>query len=167
MSNIIDTWTEITRSDDSIAITLYSESAEGEAMVEDMAFYNTAELQESPLPPASLNLSDETQAALQSENEEPETGLEEGELVIDEGAPNFGSPEIRITEIMDVPAEEYVIDGPQEGKVVPTSEQRFSDKTVADANATYPEDDPVILGRYTDESAEYAFPASRLEKIAP
>jgi hypothetical protein len=167
MSNIIDIWTEITRSGDGVAITLYSESAEGEAMVEDMAWCDASDSQKSPLPLESLNLSDETQAALQSENEEPETGLEAGELVIDEGAPNFGNPEIRITEIMDVPAEEYVIDGPQEGKVVPTSEQRFSDKTVADANAAYPEDDPVILGRYADESAEYAFPASRLEKIAP
>ena len=166
MSNITDIWTEITRSGEGIAITLYSESAEGEAMVEDIAWYTTAELQESPLPPQSLNLSDETRQALQSVNEIPE--FSEGELVIDTGAPNWGdSSEIRITEVLDARAKEYVIEGPQEGKVVPPSEQRWSDTTVADANTGHPEDDPVILGKYTDESAEYAFPTSRLEKIIP
>lgn len=61
-------WNEVRITSDGISISLLSEGRGGRAIVEDEMWFTFDELQEmSPSEPMSLNLSDETQAAL-SEN---------------------------------------------------------------------------------------------------
>jgi hypothetical protein len=90
--------------------------------------------------------------------------LTAGDAAIDENAPSWSDDEqvIVLERLDDVTAEEYVIQGNNEGKALPPREQAWSDKTVATANPSYPDDDTVILARYIGGDKEYAVPESRL-----
>ena len=147
--------------------------------MEDETWFTFAELQEqSPSAPISLNLSDETQSAFAEErrmaqvgriSENQESNLPQvGDRVRDENPPDWATDleELEVVEVLsDVRADEYVIQGPNEGTAIDKSMQRLSDETVADANPSYDEDEPVVLAKYErGDSDEYAFPASRLSE---
>ncbi len=178
----INVWNEVRVTADGISVTLLSESAEGGAVVEDETWFTFDELQEmSPSGPINLGLSDQTQGAWANERRLAQVGRiyenqesddsqelpEEGDVLIDENAPDWSvDDKVIVTEVLsDVQCDEYLIDGPNEGTTTDNNLGSMFDKTVADANPSYDEDEPVILAKYDSGSSdEYAFPASRLSE---
>jgi hypothetical protein len=182
MTNVINVWNEVRFTADGISITLFSESQEGGAVVEDELWYTYEEMQElSPSRPFSLNLTDETQSAIatssasqglqqemsdyieeysqQLENEQVGNLPKVGDVMIDKNAPPWSNDErVEVTNITDTKAENYIIT------------ERFGqmdDETVASANPYYPTNDTVIEAKYLGKDGRptgdsYAFPESRL-----
>lgn len=76
---------------------------------------------------------------------------EVGDVLNDPESPNvFGSGDVRVTEVTDVPAHEFTIPG--------------LCRTVAQTNPDHPADAPVVAASYVDGSdKEYHFPVTRLE----
>lgn len=172
--DVINVWNEVRFTTDGISITLFSESQDGGAVVEDELWYTYEEMQQrSPSRPFSLNLSDETQSEIsgslleqsaieeysqQLENEQVGNSPEVGDILVDENAPDWSTDErVEVVNITDKTAENYTI------------QERIykADKTVATANPNYPENDTVIEAKYLDEDwyptgDTYAFPESRL-----
>jgi hypothetical protein len=174
---VTDVWNEITISGSGIGITLYSESAGTGARVEDETWYTFDELQSATGDIVSLNLSDETRERLSTDESwsapstdevlesagqpsvhgqqsagQQSVDLQVGDLVEDENPPDWTDGDVlEVVEILsDTRADEYYF-----GEVI----------TVATVNPEYPDDDPVVMATFIDGSeAEYAFPASRLER---
>lgn len=185
----INVWTEMRATSEGISITLYSEwrGNNGDpTKVEDEAWYTHTELEvisEEGELRSDLSLSDSTRDRLNSlrteandeipmlqeawENGDTETNTlmpEAGDWMIDENAPEWSDDErVQVVEVMsDVTADEYLIQGPRSGEVVDPSLQLRGDKTVAEANSSYGEDEPVVIAQYGGSGDEYAFPAGRL-----
>lgn len=176
----IAVWNEITISESGIGITLYSEGEDG-ACVEDETWFTHAELEDMAGDIVSLKLSEESQSELRDGRDaatekrisewleeqrtmQSESRLQVGDIVVDDNCPSWSDDSrVRIDEILsDVRADEYIIQGDTKGEVLSTLAQSWNDKTVADANPSYPEDDIVVIGHYIDGGKDYAFPASRL-----
>lgn len=167
-------YTEVQIDEDSISLTLISESGSNGAVVEDTERFTFDELQSLSGEHRTLRLSDESAKALvegrrdamkgQILDTEP-THPEPSTVLTDENAPSWSQDDgVEVTEVLsEVTAEEYVIEGQHAGQALDTSLQSWNDKTVADANPSYSPDETVILGRYIGGSKEYAFPASRLQ----
>ena len=167
-------YTEVQIDEDSISLTLISESGSNGAVVEDTERYTFDELQDMAGQHGTLRLSDESQAALVEGQRDAMKGQildtepahpEPGTVLTDVNAPSWSNEDgVQVTEVLsEVTAEEYVIQGKHEGTALDPSVQSWSDETVADANPQYSPDETVILGRYIDGGKEYAFPASRLQ----
>lgn len=174
-------WVETRITDEGISITLLSESLDG-AVVEDETWFTFDEMNEmAPSAPISLNLSNETREILrrnsrdhqQKDIEEVIDELEgpdlpeEGDVLLDQDPPSWSPPRpaVTVTEVKeDVRADQYVANGLNEGLVIHPSNQEHGDRSVADLNPRYREDDAVIIGTYPDSDNEYAFPVSRLEE---
>lgn len=188
-NTVIKVWNEITISADGIGITLYSESVGDGARVEDETWFTFDELETLHTGDiVNLNLSDETaeqlvegqqsdksaadvwdeMRELQEEIEQSEQ-VEQGDVLIDENAPDWSEDDrVVVEEVLDdVSCYEYVIEGPHEGSAMMPAVQAFRDSTVADANPSYNDGDSVILATYEEGSDTYAFPESRLVKEEP
>lgn len=185
---IIDVWNEVTISPSGIGITLYSEKRGGPAIVEDETWFTFDEMEEmGASKPQSLNLSDETRAALVGDpaptGEDPDGTIDVaspraekttdthdlpdyGAIVEDKNPPSWGEGEpLRVVNDPNMTAGEYVIEESLVGH----------DKTVADANPSADPDEPVVECAYMSdvdiafdkidisEDDVYAFPVSRLE----
>lgn len=84
---------------------------------------------------------------------------EPGDVVEDANPPSWSQEDTLIVEsVADETAGEYVIQESAEWTTIP-------DKTVADANPSCDQDEPVIEAVYTDneQGDVYAFPLSRIE----
>lgn len=180
---ITNVWNEIRVTDEGISITLLSESADGGAIVEDEAWFTFDEMRaNSPQSPISLNLSGQTSSALAEQRRMAQVGElvdsqesdnsqelpEVGERLSDQNPPSWASDDdyLEVVEVLpDVRCDEYVIQGPNEGQRLDKGKHELFDKTVADANPSYDEDEPVVMAQYNGSGDRYAFPASRLEKI--
>jgi len=180
--DVTNVWNEVRVTSDGISVTLFSESADGGATVEDELWFTFDEIQEqAPSQPFSLNLSDETQSAISTigdrnklqqeipdyieeysqelENEQVGNLPEVGDVLIDENAPDWSNGEwVEVVNITDQNAEDYVIE---------EWDCPYNDETVATANPNYSANDTVIEAKYLDETGHptgdsYAFPESRL-----
>lgn len=86
-----------------------------------------------------------------------------GDVLTDVNAPSWSDDDwVEVVEVLDAQADEYVIQGRNEGKVIPRAEQDWTDETVADANPSYDSDETVVIGQYSGTGKHYAFPVSRL-----
>lgn len=99
-----------------------------------------------------------------STEDESDNLPEVGDTVVDGNPPSWSDEnELEVVEVLDyVRADEYVIEGKNEGQALEQWNQAWNDRTVADANPSYPEDDVVVRAKYVDGSKVYAYPASRL-----
>lgn len=183
MSNeLLSVWNEVTISQSGIGITLYSESRGEQAKVEDETWFTFDELQSLSGDIVNLRLSDDTRTRLVSNdpqeivdemrsqvsnlsNAQVSNLPEEGDLLWDENAPDWNDGGAVVVEevLEEVQAREYVIEGPNEGTALAEHLHQLGDKTVADENLQYPEDDAVVIARYAGSEKEYAFPVSRLK----
>jgi len=182
-------YTEVQIDEDSISLTLISESGSNGAVIEDTQRYTFDELEDLTGQHETLHLSRESvnaleQGAVQDDMEqlldeaeqmveepagqelagEQVSGLPEvGAVYTDENAPSWSDDDwVEVVEVLeDVRCDEYVIQGNNEGPT-DTSLQTFFDETVADANPSYDPSEPVVIGQYNGSGDEYAFPASRL-----
>jgi len=173
-------YTEVQIDNDSISLTLISESAEG-VTIEDTERLTFEELQDMAGEHFTLSLSGDSQQSLSEQRRDANVGrimqsdtLEEraedlpqaGEVVYDQNAPDWSQDgRVEVVEVLsNVTAEEYVIQGRHEGSAIDPSLQSWNDETVADANPSYSSDEPVIIGTYFNGGdSEYAFPAGRLD----
>lgn len=170
-------YTEVQIDDDSISLTLISESQDG-ARIEDTERFTFDELQEMSGEHQTLRLSDDTQSELSEQarlamvgnlseamSESGRNLPEAGDPMVDDNAPSWSEdPRVIVTEVVeDVTCDEWVIEGQHEGTALSPDLQTWTDKTVADANPSYDSDEPVVFAKYADgDGDEYAFPASRL-----
>lgn len=169
-------WVEIQVDDDSVSLSLLTEGRDG-AVVEETAMYSLEQLEDAAGAIDTLNLSDESQNALSEQSRLANIGRvfelseqgndlpEVGDVVEDENAPHWSeSGWLEVTEVLeDVTADQYVIEGPNEGVVPEGMPLHFNDRTVAEANPSYDDDEPVVLAQYEGAGDWYAFPASRLQ----
>lgn len=166
MTQPIDVWNEIRVTSEGISITLFSESTGTGAIVEDEAWFTFSELEARPQSenaPLSLNLSEETRAAL-SENPPlspdadelfEEMGLDDadidevtlspGDTVYDAMPPEWSENNtLVVVNVADERADAYAI---EEAKY-----DWQSEKTVYDANPSFDPDDRVIECVYLDDT---------------
>lgn len=167
-------YTEVQIDEDSISLTLISESGSNGAVVEDTQRYTFDELQSLSGEHDTLRLSDESAEALVEGRRDAMKGQildsqepalpEVGDVLTDENAPSWSDSDwVEVVEVLsEVRADEYVIQGQNEGQPVEKEWQSWNDETVADANPSYPSDDPVVIAQYEVAGEQYAFPASRL-----
>lgn len=167
-------YTEVQIDEDSISLTLISESGSNGAVIEDTARYTFDELQSLSGEHDTLRLSDKSRSALVEGRDGAikaqilETELpnlpEVGDVLTDKNAPSWSDSDwVEVVDVMpDVRADEYVVQGFHEGEVVDERQQWNTDETVADANPAYDRDEPVVLAKYEGSGETYAFPASRL-----
>jgi len=173
-TNLTDVWIEGQVDENSISLTLLSESQNG-AKVEQIQSFTLDELTDLSGEIFSMNLSDETREAIQSttetnmiemadntvENNERDTSNtgdynmpSTGDIVHDTEGPDWGeSTRMEVTDVLwNTPAKEFNI-----------NDDSIYEKTVYSVNNCEP-DEPVIMARYVEGSGdEYAFPVSRLE----
>jgi hypothetical protein len=164
-------YTEVQIDEDSISLTLITESQDG-VTIEDTARYTFDELQSLSGQHFTLSLSGDSQSALSELSrlsnigrifDESERQIEEGDVLEDDNpAPWSNDTRIVVEEVTDTPADRYIIEGETEGLSIHPDSQQWSEKSVADANPSYPDDDRVILGHYSASTKTYAFPESRL-----
>lgn len=175
---INNVWLEVQYDGDSFNLTLLSEAVGRQAKAEAVANLDPETVESGAV--FSLNLSDETRSAL-VENQQSDKSFEEqlkenlmevhqsqvseGDVLTDENAPSWSQSDwVEVVEVLSrVRADEYVIQGFHEGEAIDTRQQFTEDKTVADANPSYPSDDAVVIGQYEGTGKHYAFPASRLK----
>ena len=211
-------YTEVQIDEDSISLTLISESGSNGPVIEDTERFTFEELQDMAGEHLTLRLSTDSRDALvdsresavvgnllQSENlseaaeempdnptseqllaymgllgggatdgvesnsqesgDSQESGLPEvGDCLTDQNPPSWSDNEyLEVVEVLPhVRCDEYVIQGRNEGEVVPRPEQDWTDETVATANPSYDEDEAVVMAQYEGTGDWYAFPASRL-----
>ena len=165
-------YTEVQIDEDSISLTLISESGSNGAVVEDTERFTFEELQSLSGEHSTLRLSDESAEALvegrrlamkgQILDSQPQ--VSEGDVLTDENAPHWSSNDwVEVVEVLDKSADRYVIEGPNEGPVPDGMPLHFHDRTVAEANPSYPDDDTVVIAQYAGTGKHYAFPISRLK----
>jgi len=170
---ITDVWIEGQVDENSISLTLLSES--NGAKVEEIKSFTLDELTDLSGEIFSMNLSDETREVIQSttetnmieisentvENDERDTSNTGdytlpaiGDTAYDTEGPDWGeSTRMEVTDVLwNTPAKEFNI-----------NDDSIYEKTVYSVNNCEP-DEPVIMARYVEGSGdEYAFPVSRLE----
>jgi len=178
--NVTGAWVEVQVDENSIGLTLLSESAGSGATVEQVEHFTFDELEDMGGEVFSLNLSDETGELLSNMQQDddgfplsesadltspyPEEDLnlwapyydlpEEGDVLNDpESNARFGDGRVKVTNVTDVTADEYEININGEKT------------TVAQQNPGHPSRAPVVEGEYVEGSAAtYAFPVTRLEE---
>ncbi len=166
-------WNEVRFTDEGISISLFSESPQGGAVLEDEMWYTYDELQEmAPSNPIMLNLTDESREALSEIHKEAQfsfiddrsqseirTGYETpdvGDVLYDDPnrTPKWSEDErVRVINVTETRADEYELDTDDWWK-----------ETVADYNQSEPDDAPVVVGNYIGSESEYAFPVTRLSE---
>jgi hypothetical protein len=167
-NDVLSVWNEVRITTEGISVTLFSESEDGGAVVEDETWFTFDELQErAPSEPLSLNLSDETSERLLPTDEDPDGStwnIPPMSAPVEDGNPPDWSDDNRLI-VIGHPIEtagEYVVSESVVGR----------DKTVADKNDSCDPDEPVVECVYksetehirtADEEDIYAFPVSRLE----
>jgi hypothetical protein len=177
-TNLTDVWIEGQVDENSISLTLLSESQNG-AKVEEIKSFTLDELTDLSGEIFSMNLSDETREAIQSTTENdimaedefaaefvaPDTERDTsntgdytlpstGDIVHDTEGPDWGeSTRMEVTDVLwNTRAKEFNI-----------NDDSIYEKTVYSVNNCEP-DEPVIMARYVEGSGdEYAFPVTRLE----
>jgi hypothetical protein len=177
---ITNVWNEVRVTDEGISITLLSESLEGGAIVEDETWFTFDEMRaDSPQSPISLSLSGETDSALAEQRRMAQVGElvdsqesdnsqelpEVGDCLTDQNPPSWASDSdyLEVVEVLpNTRCDEHIIQGPNEGKSLEKGKHQLFDKTVADANPSYNENEPVVMAQYNGSGDWYAFPASRL-----
>lgn len=168
-------YTEVQIDEDSISLTLISESGSSGPVIEDTERYTFDELQSLSGEHSTLRLSRESVNALKTEEkavldgdllaelEEGDDLPEVGDCLHDQNPPWWSEQRLEVVEVLEhVTCDEYVIQGRHEGQALDTSLQSWNDKTVADANPGYDKDEPVVIAQYDGTGGTYAFPASRL-----
>jgi hypothetical protein len=157
-------YTEVQIDEDSISLTLISESGSNGPVIEDTERFTFDELQSLSGEHNTLSLSRESVNALESgavqaslsEILQNEGDTVEGDVLIDDNPVHYRSDDTRVVveEVTASSADEWQIEG---------------HRTVADANPSYPADDTVILGHYeaVPVPKTYAFPESRLVETEP
>jgi len=184
-------YTEVQIDEDSISLTLISESGSNGAVIEDTQRYTFDELEGLTGQHETLSLSRESvnaleQGAVQDDMEqlldeaeqmveepagqelaeEQVSGLPEvGNVYTDENAPSWSEDDwVEVVEVLeDVSCDEYVIQSMNSQRENSVvSNVAFHEETVADANPSYDPSEPVVIGQYNGSGDEYAFPASRL-----
>lgn len=173
-------YTEVQIDEDSISLTLISESGSNGAVIEDTERFTFDELENMAGAHRTLRLSRESVTALEEagsqqlgelvenlENEQVENLPQKGDVLIDENSPSWSNGDrVVVEDVVKCRANEYVIQSPYGGKenTVPERVDPLCDKTVADANPSYPDDDRVVLAHYLDDTGgdAYAFPESRV-----
>lgn len=181
-------YTEVQIDEDSISLTLISESGSNGAIIEDTERFTFDELETMAGEHRTLRLSRESVNALEESDSqqfvEGVPGIDGAELVenleteqvsglpevdgvyTDENAPSWSDDDcVEVVEVLNnVRCDEYIIQSPyseREG-TTPDSLDPLCDKTVADANPSYDASETVVIGQYNGSGDEYAFPASRL-----
>ena len=158
-------YTEVQIDEDSISLTLISESGSSGPVIEDTERYTFDELQSLSGEHSTLRLSRESVNALKTEEkavldgdllaelEEGDDLPEVGDCLHDQNPPWWSEQRLEVVEVLpNTRCDEYII---QELMWEPN-------KTVADANPAYDKDEPVVIAQYDGTGEEYAFPASRL-----
>jgi hypothetical protein len=180
-------YTEVQIDEDSISLTLISESGSNGAVIEDTERFTFDELENMAGEHRTLRFSRESVTALEEadsqqfvegvpgidgaelvenlENEQVENLPQESDVLTDKNAPAWPSGDwVEVVEVLDdVRSDEYVIQSMnpnREGGSV--EEVAFHEETVADANPSYNADEPVVIGQYSGSGDEYAFPITRL-----
>lgn len=142
--------------EDSISLTLISESGSSGAVIEDTERYTFEELQDMAGQHFNLSLSGDSQEALVEGRRlanigrifESQPRIEEGDVLIDDNpAPWSDDDRVVVEQVTNITAKDYDLLG---------------STTVASANPSYPEDDRVVEGHYEGSTKTYAFPESRL-----
>jgi hypothetical protein len=176
---LMTAYTEVQVDEDSISFTLLSESHDG-ATVEDTERFTFTELEDMAGQHFTLSLSPDSQSALGEQQRLATIGLlrdsqqsdfpQEGDILTDENAPpgpsSAGFDCVEVVDVLpNIRADEYVIDGKNEGRVIEKSLQSWEDVTVADVNPSYDVDEAVVEAQYEMGGDKvYAFPASRLRE---
>jgi hypothetical protein len=180
-------YTEVQIDEDSISLTLISESGSNGAIIEDTERFTFDELETMSGEHRTLRLSRESVNALEESDSqqfvegvpgidgaelvenlksEQVSGLPEvGAVYTDENAPGWSNEDcVEVVEVLeDVRCDEYIIESfnsDRKGRCV--EEVAFHEDTVADANPSYDASEAVVIGQYNGSGDEYAFPASRL-----
>lgn len=179
---ILNVWNEIRVTDEGISISLFSESRDGGAVLEDETWFTFDEMSEmTPTGPMSLRLSDEARESLDRSREfgsedsqqsaesgsrkSAESGSRKsveippvGNFVRDANPPSWSDGErLKVVGISDKSANEYQIEGHQ--TVYMANPSCDPDEPVAEA--VY-ESDIGPFGNYNSDDV-YAYPASRLK----
>jgi hypothetical protein len=176
-------YTEVQVDEDSISFTLLSESHDG-VTVEDTERFTFAELEDMAGQHLNLSLSADSQSALGEQQRLAAIGLlhdsqqsdfpQEGDILTDRNAPRrsshprtCGFDSVEVVDVLpNIRADEYVIDGKNENRVIEKSLQSLQsieDITVADVNPSYDADEAVVKAQYEMGGDKvYAFPISRL-----
>lgn len=161
-----DVWNEIRFTSEGISISLFSESPDTGAILEDETWFTYDELQEmSPSGPLNLSLTEQSRSALAGQETTTEQGNsqesgytlpEVGQIVRDTNPPSWSkSPSVEVVGISDATAGDHVIE----------VNSGAEDITVMSANPDCNDpDQPVIIGKYIAGSEKtYAFPLNRLD----
>lgn len=176
-------WNEVRVTSDGISISMYSESRDSGAVVEDELWFTFDELQAmSPSEPKQMRLSQSSRKLLEDaasamqkqevmeELEESEPSYEEGEVVQDTNAPSWSEDDrLVVVNVADHPADEYIVEArrhrPNE-TVYTTNPSCDADETVIEA--VYYDDwvhsDAEGYGEYNEDDV-YAFPESRIKSL--
>jgi hypothetical protein len=90
-----------------------------------------------------------------------------GDIMYDGSPPSWSdNNRLEVTAILSgIPANEYVVCGPNSGSILPSGEQHYRDETVADKNPSYRDETVLVRATYvTGSDSEYVFPLERLEE---
>jgi hypothetical protein len=162
---ILSVWNEVRVTADGVSVTLYSESTDSGAVVEDEYWISKDEMADTPHSVESLRMESSLHQETPSRSE---SNFSEGQVVVDKSPPKWAEGErLVVDEVLAYPqvtAETYLY---EENTTTRMGEQLgLLAQTVADVNRDYPADDRVILARYEGSDKQYAFPASRLRGVA-
>jgi len=161
---ILSVWNEVRVTADGVSVTLYSESTNSGAVVEDEYWISKDEMADTPHSVESLRMESRLHQEAPSDSE---SNFSEGQAVVDKSPPSWAEGErLVVDEVLSHPqvtAETYLY---RENAATSGRLDALFSQTVADVNEEYPADDRVILARYEDSDKQYAFPASRLRGVA-
>jgi len=161
---ILSVWNEDRVTADGVSVTLYSESTDSGAVVEDEYWINKDEMADTPHRVESLRMESRLHQEAPSDSE---SNFSEGQVVVDKSPPKWAEGErLVVDEVLAYPqvtAETYLY---EEGAYIANPKASVFNQTVADVNKEYPADDRVVLARYEDSDKRYAYPESRLRGLA-
>ena len=129
---------------------------------EDRGFASMDEVLSS-VEPEGLPLSEAKEIV---EDAQSDTLPDVGDILRDENAADWSDERrVEVLNVLeDVNCNKYVIQSDEDHRInTEVDEPKLLEKTVADANPSYDQHDPVVIARYLDSNKEYAFPASRLQ----
>ena len=160
---ILSVWNEVRVTADGVSVTLYSESTDSGAVVEDEYWINKDEMADTPHSVESLRMESSLHQETPSRSER---NFSEGQVVVDKSPPKWAEGErLVVDEVLthpEVTAETYLY---EEGAYIANPKASVFNQTVADVNKEYPADDRVVLARYEDSDKRYAYPESRLRGV--
>jgi len=161
---ILSVWNEVRVTADGVSVTLYSESTDSGAVVEDEYWISKDEMADTPHSVESLRMESSLHQETPSRSE---SNFSEGQVVVDKSPAKWAEGErLIVDEVLthpEVTADTYLY---EEGAYIANPKASVFNQTVADVNKEYPADDRVVLARYEDSDKRYAYPESRLRGLA-